>query len=58
MTIRAGGGGYILQCDICGDESGYIFTDFRDAVGYKKVGGWDSQCIDGEWEDICPYCQE
>ena len=49
--------GYDLICDICGNkEDG--FYDFNEAVEYKKENGWKSEKYKGEWEDICPECQE
>lgn len=52
------GGRYILACDICGTEEDETFYDFYDAVEYKKENGWKSQKHKGEWEDVCPECQE
>jgi len=52
------GGKYILACDICGTEEDETFYDFYDAVEYKKENGWKSQKHQGEWEDVCPECQE
>jgi len=49
---------YILNCDICGEEALEIFDDFYDTVQYKKDNGWKSQKRNGEWEDVCPECQE
>ena len=49
---------YILACDICGTEDNKTFYDFYDAVEYKKENGWKSQKYKGEWEDVCPECQE
>ncbi len=51
-------GQYHLICDICGEEAEEIFDDFYDAVDYKKQNGWKSQKRMGEWEDVCPGCQE
>lgn len=50
-------GQYHLACDICGEEADRDFTDFYDAVAYKKENGWKSQKYKGEWEDACPECQ-
>jgi len=44
-------------CDTCGDALEDEW-DFDDAVAAKKAAGWRSRKIDGEWIDICPYCQE
>jgi hypothetical protein len=49
---------YTLTCDICGDDAEEAFDDFCDAVDYKKENGWKSQKYKGEWEDVCPECQE
>ena len=48
---------YDLICDICGHlECGH--EDFDEAVEYKKENGWKSEKYKGEWEDVCPECQE
>ena len=47
-----------LTCDVCGEEADETFDDFYDAVEYKKNEGWKSQKRNGEWEDVCPDCQE
>ena len=49
---------YYLYCDICGEDSGEVFNDFFDAVEYKDRQGWKSRKRRGEWEDVCPGCQE
>ena len=49
---------YFLVCDICGEEADEDFDDFYDAVEYKKENDWKSQKYKGEWEDVCPVCQE
>jgi hypothetical protein len=51
-------GVYSLTCDICGSEADETFFEFYDAVEYKKQNGWRSQKYRGEWEDVCPECQE
>lgn len=51
-------GSYSLICDICGEEAKKEFDDFYEAVDYKKKEGWKSKKIDGEWQDVCPECQE
>lgn len=56
--IYKDGGLYFLCCDVCGEEAGKIFDEFYDAVEYKKHNGWKSQKRRGEWEDVCPECQE
>jgi hypothetical protein len=55
--IDRDGGFYCLVCDVCGEEAPETFDDFYEAVAYKKAKGWRSQCVDGEWEDVCPNCQ-
>ena len=50
-------GEFNLVCDICGNAA-EGFEDFEDAVKYKKQHGWKSQRRGGEWEDVCPECQE
>lgn len=51
-------GRYHLICDICGEEAEEGFDDFYEAVEYKKTEGWKSQKRNGQWEDVCPDCQE
>ena len=51
-------GRYHLACDVCGEEIDETFDDFYDAVQHKKDNGWKSQKVNGEWEDVCPECQE
>ena len=55
--IKLGHVGVILICDICGEEIGG-FLDFEDAIAHKRSEGWISEKYRGEWEDICPECQE
>ncbi len=49
---------YFLVCDVCGEKADEPFSEFDDAVEYKKENGWKSQKYRGEWEDVCPECQE
>jgi len=49
---------YVLTCDICGEKALETFEEFHEAVQYKKDEGWKSQKYKGEWEDVCPECQE
>ena len=58
MIERDFNGLYTLTCDICGEEAPRTFDDFHEAVQYKKDEGWKSQKYKGEWEDVCPECQE
>lgn len=51
-------GSYRLICDICGEAAEETFDEFYDAVKYKKETDWKSQKSKGEWEDVCPECQE
>lgn len=44
-------------CDGCGDELADEY-DFYDAVEAKKLAGWRSKKVYGEWQDYCPECQE
>ena len=50
--------GFVLICDICGEESEITFDSFQDAVDQKSDIDWKSQKIDGVWADVCPDCQE
>jgi Fe2+ or Zn2+ uptake regulation protein len=47
-----------LTCDVCGEKALEVFFEFNEAVNYKKMNGWKSQKYKGEWEDVCPECQE
>jgi hypothetical protein len=58
MMIRNAYCMYHLSCDICGEKLFKVFPEFQDAVNYKKANGWKSQKYRGEWEDVCPDCQE
>ncbi len=58
MSINKFKGAFILICDNCGEEFDELFDDFYDAVEAKKYYGWKSKRINGEWEDVCPECQE
>jgi hypothetical protein len=49
-------GDFVLSCDICGHEVKPL-DDFNEAIEYKKDNGWRSQKRNGEWEDVCPKCQ-
>ena len=55
--IKLGHVGVTLICDICGEEIDG-FLGFEDAVAHKRSEGWKSEKYRGEWEDICPECQE
>lgn len=57
MSIERFGNIYTPTCDRCGAELPGEF-DFYDAVNAKKREGWKSRKTNGEWEDICPDCQE
>ena len=55
--IKLGKVGVSLTCDICGEEIDG-FLDFENAVAHKRSEGWKSEKHKGEWQDICPECQE
>lgn len=58
MISREFGGLYVLECDVCGVDSGELFDEFLEAVEWKrdKSHGWSSRRIDDDWEDICEEC--
>jgi len=58
MSIQRFYGLYVPVCDICEEERLESQHDFYEAVKAKKSEGWQSKMIDGEWNDICPKCQE
>lgn len=58
MSIEREGDMYFLYCDVCGEAADSDFFKFDDAVEYKKSNGWKSRKYGGEWEDVCPECQE
>ena len=55
-------GSFYLVCDVHGDAAEEKFDTFQDAVDFKNNEGrrlgWKSQKRNGEWEDVCPECQE
>ncbi len=55
MIQRCNNGKFKLICDFC-DETKAEFTDFYDAVDYKKENGWKSVEEFGNWFDKCPDC--
>jgi hypothetical protein len=55
--IKLGRVGVSLTCDICGEEIDGLY-DFENAAAHKKETGWISEKYRGEWQDICPECQE
>lgn len=57
MSIENMHGAYTAVCDCCGDILP-AESDFYDAVNAKKDAGWKSRKIDGEWNDLCPSCQD
>lgn len=57
MSIEKIHSEYIPICDSCGVAlSGEL--DFYEAVAAKKVAGWKSKKLDGEWQDVCEDCQK
>jgi hypothetical protein len=58
MSIEKEYGMHIPVCDICREARLESQHDFYDAVAAKKEAGWKSKMIEGEWNDICPTCQE
>ncbi len=58
MSIERAYSYYSAVCDRCGNRLPGEET-FMDAVRSKKRNGWKSRKLDaGEWEDICPDCQD
>jgi hypothetical protein len=49
--------GFNLICDICGRLE-YAIPTFSEAVDFKRDNDWKSEKYEGEWQDICPECQE
>jgi Fe2+ or Zn2+ uptake regulation protein len=47
-----------LYCDVCGEKVEISFFTFDDLINYKKRNNWKSQRRNGEWEEVCPECQE
>lgn len=52
-------GVYVLTCDSCGADAEYLFDSFQEAVNWKKdkSNGWASKLDAGDWNDLCPDCQ-
>jgi len=55
--IEKNGGRFTLVCDNCGERDDEDFSDFQDAVDFKKSSEWSSKKQYGEWFDICPKCK-
>lgn len=51
------GPSFTPTCDSCYEQLPCEMS-FQDAVNAKRRAGWKSRNTDGEWEDICPECQE
>lgn len=50
---------YNLVCDVCGGKANKTFSEFYEALEYKKDSDWKWQKQkNGQWEDVCPNCQE
>lgn len=58
MSIERIYGKYHLICGICGEASRQSFGSFGEAVDSKREIGWTSQKRGGEWQDVCPECQD
>lgn len=58
MGIDVDGKVMHLYCDVCGEKAAPDFYAFDDLIAYKRTCGWKSQRRYGEWEDVCPECQE
>jgi hypothetical protein len=57
MTMERRGGDIVPVCDICGEELP-AEADFRDALEAKRKAGWKTDRLpSGEYEDVCPACQ-
>lgn len=58
-SVYTKGSVFTIKCDICGDVIYMEKTDdFNDAIDRKKESGWKSTRYQGEWQDVCPKCQE
>jgi len=58
VSIEKTGCWFELICDACGDRVLQAFDEIWEIASYKKLNGWTSKKRNGEWEDVCPYCQE
>jgi Fe2+ or Zn2+ uptake regulation protein len=58
MGIDVDGKVMNLYCDVCGEKVEISFRTFDDLINYKKRNNWKSQRRNGEWEEVCPECQE
>jgi hypothetical protein len=47
------------NCEFCPNEEEGEFSEFNDAVEYKKDNGWKSvkNVFSDTWSDLCPDCQ-
>ena len=58
MGIDVDGKVMHLYCDVRGEKVEISFRTFDDLINYKKRNNWKSQRRNGEWEEVCPGCQE
>jgi Fe2+ or Zn2+ uptake regulation protein len=58
MGIDVDGKVMHLYCDVCGEKTEMSFRTFDEIINYKKRNNWKSQRRNGEWEEVCPECQE
>ena len=58
MGIDVDGKVMHLYCDVCGEKVEISFFTFDYLINYKKRNNWKSQRRNGEWEEVCPECQE
>ena len=56
MSIQKEYGDYHLICDNCSREAENIFDSFDKAIDAKKMLGWESVKVSGQWEDWCDKC--
>ena len=47
-----------FECDQCGEECNTEESDFHSALKKMKAEGWKAQKVGGDWEHICPGCQD
>ncbi len=58
MIENGGAGGFVATCDVCGEEKFADVEAVAWAVDHIKKEGWSVKKIEGEWEHMCPTCQE
>lgn len=50
-------GEYVVDCDVCEDNTLDGYETFQDAVDGAREEGWRTRkSAKGQWENVCPNC--